>query len=274
MINVEPDKKVKKNSQFITIIMNTIVSIVWLCWFALTKNGRYPDVMLGEGMLDILIATFGQILSLATFFTIILVWMSIVNSTQTLTKITSETDKRNNQIIISFIILLILILFPMGIIGQLYIPIIKTIYIFSFALIILCLTISGIIYARKLTNILNKTILDVKKRNAIINIKFVISIVCCLSILILIAQGSKMVILRGPVQNLWVYTFISQLCMIILTFLIAYSVSQRARSSIDDKYGLLTILSFKRRDTTVSTQFESRKSTTSSITIKPQIIPV
>jgi hypothetical protein len=159
--------------------------------------------------------------------------------------------------------ILVCVLFPLGVIGQLYIPILKTIYTSTFALIVIGQIIAGIFYSKKLTNILSQSKLDDKKRNAIANVKYVIVRSVSITILTLIAQGTRVSFLKGPFMNLWVYLFVSNVCIPLTIMLVAYSVSFKSRMLVKHEIAPATKISSTNTNNTAYTSNQTKTSVSS-----------
>ena len=230
MVKAEFDRKFKFSLQFFTIFLNIGAPIIWTIWLLFNYKGFYPDVIYGGIIGDELLTTLAQIFSMSALLSIILVWFNIVDSTKTMTKITSDTDKKTSKYINAYIITLFIILFPCAIIGSVYKNILKTISMGIIALTVFILISGGIKYSYKLSKILNSGNIDETRKKAISNIRLITIISSITGLIIVLMLIIKMIFIEGPHQTLWLYHFIIHICVNIIIFIIANNVSYKART--------------------------------------------
>ena len=231
MIRAEPDYKIKFNPQFITIGTNIFVSVLKIIWMICIFNGRDNSSVWGGVYLDIVIIKLNQSLIFSEMFGLILIWKTIVVSTTNLKKIDKSSDQKNYYYTIGFISTMMFLVFPLSILGR-NIKILNLVSNAVVVMYIIGLMIAGLIYSFKLTKILNNGICDIKRKNAITNIKFVnigLWINGFLSGIIFILNTFKL--LESPFIRIWIWSFGIHFIELCVSFMIAHSTSHKARNN-------------------------------------------
>ena len=229
MIKAESDSKPKINPQYINVYATIVISIIKFIWMICTFNGKDPNSIIGGKYMDFFAIKFSQCIIFSELFLLILVWKTIVNTTQNMKKIDNVITRKNYIYTTLFICGLMLCVFPLAMIGV-DMPILYTISNVVLCVYLLILVIGSFIYSCQLNKILNSGIDDGKRKSAIQNIKIVNYGLCMAGILIFILFGLDTVnIFKNPIIRLWVYWFNLNLIEFVMYILIIYSVSYKAK---------------------------------------------
>jgi hypothetical protein len=241
MIRAESDSKPKLNPQYIIIFTTICISVIKIIWMICTFNGKDPHSIIGGKYLDFLISKFCQCIIFSEIFLLILVWKTLVNTTQNMKKIDNIITKKNYIYTTLFICGLMLCVFPLAIVG------VATPFYFTLSNVILCiyllmLMIGGVLYSFQLTKILNAGIENAKRKNVIINIKLVNNTLCFVGLCIFILFALNTInLFKDPTILLWVYWFNLNFFEFIMYFLIAYNISYSAKLANNDGRRISTL---------------------------------
>lgn len=251
---IKTETKLKINPQFITIIVNIFVQLLRSIWLLCIVNGRSPMDMFGGIILESTLVKLGQCLMFTEFFTIILVWKGLVDSSSTMKKLSKKDDNRNYRNAIIFSLILLVAVFPLSLVGNTIIPILATISNFILLIFVIGLLVGGLLYSNKIKSLLSGNMKDSKKKNAIRSIMivtrtFTILGFICFVIVILNTFG----FLSEPLLKVWVWWFGIHTSEIILLNLLAFSVSQKARTALREKKTVANVYSeTTKKDSTIS----------------------
>ena len=247
MIRAESDSRPKLNPQFITIGSNIFISLIKIIWVACIFNGRDDSNIVGGLYLDIVIIKLVQCINLSEIFLLIIVWKTIIISTTNLKKIDNSVNNKNYIYTTTFISIIMFIIFPLSIIGK-NIQIFNTISNISVIIIMIGLIIASITYSFKLTKILNNGVSDLKRKNAIINIKFVNNSLCTCGIVACIMTFLNVFrLFEYPIIKLWLWITCIHMIEFVSLTIIAYSTSHKARNhnSSSNSFSFSRISTFK-----------------------------
>ena len=254
MIKAESDSKPKFNPQFITIGSNLFLSFIKIIWMICIFNGKDDNNVIGGIYVDIVIIKLVQSVLLSEIFMLILIWKTIVDTTTNLKKIDKAINDKNYYYNIVFISIIMLIIFPFSILGRNF-QILNIVSNMFIVITIVCLIIASISYSFKLTKILNKGINDLKRKNAIINIKFVNNTLCLVGIIACIMTFiNNFRLFESPFIKLWLWVSSIHMIEFVCLFTIAYSTSYKARHSDNSNTSHSNFYSF------VSTRISTFKS--------------
>ena len=246
MIRAEPDFKPKFNPQFITICSNIIVSILKIIWMACIFNGRDNSSVYGGVYLDIVLIKLNQSIIFSEMFGLILIWRTIVVSTTNMKKIDKSANKTNYLYAIGFISIMMFLVFPLSILGK-QIPFLNLFSNIVVVLFIFGLMVSSLIYSFKLTKILNNGIDDIKRKNAITNIKFVNISLCVSGIYgIILPLINTFRLFEHPIIKLWIWVFGVHSIEFYVLFMIAYSTSYKAKNNINSTSNNFSIFKYSK----------------------------
>ena len=247
---VMTETKVKVNPQFITIMVNIFVQVIRCIWLLCIFQGRVPGDIIGGIVFESIIIKLGQCLMFTEFFTIILVWKNLVDSSTSMKKLSKEDERRSYYQALLFSLILILAVFPLAILGSVLSPIFGTISNFILLIFVICLLIGGIMYSYKIRKLLANGMKDSKKKDAIRSIMLVVHTFTflgslCFVVVILNTFG----LLSAPQLKVWVWWFVIHTCEIVLLNLLAYSVSQKARTAFKEHKNIASVYSETNRNT-------------------------
>jgi hypothetical protein len=240
--------KIKIGPQLMTICGVIFTGLIRLIWLAGMYNGRTPDVFDGFVIFDVILAKSIQTLQLVLFMGIVLVWKNIVDSTKHLKQI----DKNQNSNILKYIAIIYtvvaVLLLPISVIANLYIPRLNMIVGAVIGIYVLLLIIASIKYSFGIRNIL-KNSSDSKKLNLIRSIQKTNLIFSCVGfIYIIVIICIYMRLLVDPVYKVFLNWGIISICENINLVLFSSSVSFKARntshkSSPGKNYSTTTVMS-------------------------------
>jgi hypothetical protein len=161
-------------------------------------------------------------------------------------KIDKSTNNMNYYQTIGFISIIMFFIFPLSIFGK-DIQILNTFSNIVVILVMGFLVITSIFYSFKLTKILNNGIDDIKRKNAITNIKFVNISLCVSGIYgIILPLINTFRLFEHPIIKLWIWVFGVHSIEFYVLFMIAYSTSYKAKNNINSTSNNFSIFKYSK----------------------------
>ena len=219
--------KITTTPQTFTLFGTILTVILRMIWLIGIYNGKTPDVFNGIVIFDVAISKTVQSIHLVLFLGIIFVWKNIVDSTTTLSRIGQKQNIKTLKYIAIIYTSVALILVPISVCAQLWIPKLGIVTGVIFLAFIITLITSSIKYSYAINKILTNNTNHTKLIKSIKLINNIFFIIGSFEIILIICIYFRL--FTNPMHKLFINWFLLHLFEIIFLNLFASTVSHKAR---------------------------------------------